>query len=88
MRKLKITLLMVCMLMLSTNFTQAQDQAERKIYRVHEDQVKLSMVSEYEAIVKELVALVQKHKLPDLHWITLVSSDSRYSFVSPIKNMA
>jgi hypothetical protein len=88
MKTLKITLLMVCMLLLSTNFTQAQDQNENKMYRVHEDQVKLTMVSEYEAIVKELVAMIEKHKLPDLHWITLVSSDSKYRFVSPIKNMA
>ena len=46
------------------------------------------MVSEYESIVKELVAMLNKHNLPDLHWITLVSSDSKYRFVSPIKNMA
>ena len=66
MKTLKITVLMVCMLMLSTNFMHAQDQNESKIYRVHEDQVKLTMVSEYESIVKEMVALIEKHKLPDL----------------------
>ena len=88
MKTLKITLLLLSMLLLCPINTQAQDQSERKIYRVHEDQVKLSMVSEYESIVKELVAMLNKHKLPDLHWITLASNDSKYRFVSPIKNMA
>jgi hypothetical protein len=88
MKTLKITLLLLSMLLLCPINGQAQEQNERKIYRVHEDQVKLSMVSEYESIVKELVALLNKHKLPDLHWITLASSDSKYRFISPIKNMA
>lgn len=88
MKTLKITLLFLSLLMLWPMNTQAQDKNEKKIYRVHEDQVKLSMVSEYESIVKELVAMLNKHNLPDLHWITLVSSDSKYRFVSPIKNMA
>ncbi len=70
------------MLLLCPVNGQAQEQNEKKIYRVHEDQVKLSMISEYESILKELVAMVEKHKLPDLHWITLVSSDSKYRFVS------
>ena len=88
MKTLKITLLLLSMLLLCPVNGQAQEQNERKIYRVHEDQVKLSMISEYESVVKELVAMLNKHKLPDLHWITLASSDSKYRFVSPIKNMA
>jgi len=88
MKTLKITLLLLSMLLLCPTITMAQDKSEKKMYRVHEDQVKLSMVSEYESIVKELVAMLNKHKLPDLHWITLASSDSKYRFVSPIKNMA
>jgi len=88
MRTLKITLLLLLMFLLSPANSQAQEQSESKMYRVHEDQVKLSMVSEYESIVKEMIALVKKHNLKDLNWITLVSSDSRYLYVSPLKNMA
>ena len=88
MKTLKITLLLLSMLLLCPMNTKAQDQSEIKMYRVHEDQIKLSMVSEYESIVKELVAMLNKHKLSDLHWITLASSDSKYRYVSPIKNMA
>jgi len=88
MKTFKITLLLLSMLLVCPSITQAQDKKEKKIYRIHEDQVKLSMVSEYESIVKELVAMLNKHKLPDLHWITLASNDSKYRFVSPLKNMA
>lgn len=88
MKALKITLLFLTMLLLYPVNSHAQDLSENKIFRVHEDRVKLSMVSEYEKIVKEMLALVKKNNLKDLNWITLVSSDSRYLYVSPMKNMA
>jgi hypothetical protein len=88
MKTLKITILMLCLLLLSTHYSLAQNTNEKKLYHVHEDQVKLSMVSEYESVVKELISLMKKNDIQNTSWISLVSDDSRYSYVEPIKNMA
>ena len=87
MKALKCTLFIALTMLLFPMQNFAQD-SENLMYRVHEDQVKLSMVSEYEAVVKELIGLMKKHSIPDTHWITLASNDSKYRFVSPIKGMA
>jgi len=84
----KITLLLLSMLLFCPTISQAQDKSQKKSYRVHEDQVKLSMVSEYEKTVKELISLLKKHKVQDVSWITLNSNDSRYSFISSINGMS
>lgn len=66
----------------------AQDDDKNLMFRVHEDRVKMSMVSEYETVVKEIIALMKKHNISDTKWITLSTNDSRYSFVSQINGMA
>jgi Fe-S cluster assembly scaffold protein SufB len=88
MKTLKITMLLVIMLLLTPIISQAQNSDDKRSYRVHEDHVKLSMVSEYEKTVKELISLLKKHNLQDVSWITLNSNDSRYSFVSSINGMS
>ncbi|MCF6222798.1 MAG: hypothetical protein L3J34_03615 [Flavobacteriaceae bacterium] len=80
--------LLILFLILSTNLISAQNDDKNKSFWVHEDVVKLNMASEYETIVKELVALVKKHNLQDVNWIALKTSDARYSYVSSLKNMA
>jgi len=77
------TFFLAIMLMIKPIVTTAQTK-----YRVHEDIVKLSKVSEYEGIVKELIALAKKHNIQDVSWITLNTINSHYSYVQPINSFA
>lgn len=88
MKNLIITVFILSMFLLSPTISQAQEKNQKRSYHVHVDQVKLSMVSEYESIVKELIALMKKNNIQNTNWIALVSDDSRYSYVEPVKNMA
>ena len=83
MKTLKATILILIFVFLAPYSTSAQ-----KMYRIHEDVVKPSHIMEYENIIKELLALVKKHNLQDVKWITAVTNDSRYLFVSPMENYA
>ncbi len=58
------------------------------MYWVHEDQVKPSMLMEYEKITKDLVENCKKYNIQTLGWITTMTDDHRYLFVSPINSMA
>jgi len=87
-KNIKMTVALLIIFMLSPILMFTQEESQKRTYRVHEDQVKLSMVAEYEKTVKEVISLMKKHKLQDEGWITLNTNDSRYSFISPIKNMA
>ncbi|NOY47241.1 MAG: hypothetical protein GXO84_03355 [Chlorobi bacterium] len=83
MKVLKTTIMLAIMLLLTPMISNAQD-----MYYVHEDVVKPSKVMEYEGVLQELLTLVNKHKLEDTRWITLVSNNSHYSYISPLANMA
>lgn len=82
------TLLFALFLIFSANLISAQNNDKNKSFWVHEDVVKFNMVSEYESIITEMVALVKKHNLKDVNWITLKTDDARYSYISALKNMA
>ena len=62
----------------------AQDKT--KMYWIHVDHVKPSMVGEYEAVTKELVKHCTDHNFKGGDWITLSSIDNDYSFIAPIDN--
>ena len=83
MKIFKTATILAIMILLTPMISNAQD-----MYYVHEDVVKPSKVMEYEGILQELLTLAKKHKLQDTRWITLVSNNSHYSYVSPLKNMA
>lgn len=87
MKNLKKTLLVVAILFLTQNIANAQDD-KSQAYSIHEDQVKPSMVSEYEKNIKELIANCEKHNVQSAKWITTSTEDNRYLFVSAIENMA
>ncbi|NKI27189.1 hypothetical protein HCG49_11505 [Arenibacter sp. 6A1] len=76
------------LLFLPLGSVQGQEEEASQAYWVHEDLVKLSMVSEYEKTVKELLNLLKTHEIQSSGWITLNTYDASYSFVSPIKSMA
>jgi len=63
-------------------------QEAPKMYWVHEDRVKPSMMMEYEKSAKALVENCQKHNIQTLGWITTATNDHRYLYVSPISTMA
>jgi hypothetical protein len=83
MKTLKTTIILAIIVLLSPMISIAQD-----MYYVHQDVVKPSKVVEYEGILQEMMALTKKHNLQDTGWITLVSNNSNYSYVSPLANMA
>ena len=66
----------------------AQSPDKNQSYWVHEDRVKLSMISEYEAINKELVDNLKKHNIQDEAWLAANTRDGRYLFLGQLKNMA
>ena len=83
MKILKTTLLLAFILCLTFNLSQAQN----KSYWVHQDNVKPSMVGEYEKITKEFNDACKKYNA-QTSWITATTSDFRYMYVTPIENMA
>jgi uncharacterized protein with GYD domain len=83
MKVLKTTIMLATIVLLAPMISNAQD-----LYYIHEDVVKPSKVMEYEGVLQELLTLVKKHKLEDTRWITLVSNNSHYSYISPLANMA
>ena len=88
MNKLKSALLVIGMTASSLMLLNAQGNDKFQSYGVHEDVVLPSMVGEYEASAKELVANINKHNIKELKWITAVTSDFRYLYIYPIANMA
>lgn len=83
MKNLKTTLLFAFILCLSFNLSQAQN----KMFSVHQDNVKPSMIGEYEKIAKEFNAACEEHNV-QTSWITATTGDLRYMYVSEIENMA
>lgn len=82
MKTIKTAILTLSLLMVAS-ISKAQS-----LYHVHEDQVKLNMVQEYEGVVKELVDNMKKYNIPNVKFIVTNLVDSRYLYVQPIENMA
>jgi len=83
MKTLKNTLILTFLLCLTSNLFQAQNNS----YWIHQDNVKPSMVGEYEKIANEFIAACKKHNA-QTSWLTATTSDFRYMYVTPIENMA
>ena len=82
MKTAKTTLMLVLLLCLTCTISQAQ-----KMFSVHQDNVKPSMVMEYEKIAKEFNAASVEHNA-QAEWFTAVSNDFKYFYISPIENFA
>lgn len=82
MKTIKTTFLLVLALCLTLNLAEAQ-----KLYRIHQDNVKPSMVKEYEKIAKEFNAACVEHNL-QTGWITATTSDLKYMYVTPMEKFA
>lgn len=87
MKTTKINFLIVLLLILPLGLLQGQEESSTQAFWVHEDQVKPSMVQDYEKMAKDLVTNCKEHNIQGLNWITTVTSDFRYLYVTPIKSM-
>ncbi len=88
MKNLKIYSLLICALFLLPNLIQSQEDSKPQAYRIHEDRVKPSMVDKYEKLAVDLIANLKKHQITESSWITSVTENYKYLYVSPIDNMA
>lgn len=66
----------------------AQDKEHLQMFMVHEDRTKPAMAKKHESIDKELIGAMRQNEIGDLSWITLVTEDFRYMYISPIESMA
>ncbi len=87
-KSLKASLIIALALMLLPIVISAQDSNNIQAYAVHEDPVYPSMVAEYEKISKQLVENCKKYNIQETRWITTMTDDYRYLYVTPINNMA
>lgn len=82
MKTIKTTFLLAIILCFSFNLSHAQ-----KRYQIHQDNVKPSMVAEYEKTAKEFNEACKKHN-PQTPWITAMTNNFRYLYISPLENFA
>lgn len=82
MKTIKKALALILFLCFTCNVSQAQ-----KMFRVHQDNVKPSMIMEYEKIAKEFNAASVEHNV-QAEWFTAVSNDFKYFYITPIKKFA
>ena len=87
MRTLKKTIIISIAFMLFGMMGIAQEKTTQA-YWIHEDEVKPSMVAEYEAICKELTDNMKKYNIQEINALVTSTADNRYLWVSPISNMA
>jgi hypothetical protein len=79
--------LITALLVIAPFLCFAQSGSKMKMYTIHEDRVKPSMVGEYESLIKELVSLLKEHSIEDGGFKASVTVDFTYRYVSPINSM-
>lgn len=82
MKTIKNAFLLTLALCLTLNISNAQ-----KMFQVHQDNVKPSMMLEYEKIAKEFHAACVEHNL-QTKWLVTTMDDFSYLYVTPIENFA
>ena len=75
-------------LLLLLSVTGFAQEKNYQAFAIHEDYVKPAMMSEYEAICKEMVDNSKKHNVTKTKWMTLSSSEFVYTYVTPVEKMA
>lgn len=63
-------------------------EKKTQAYWVHQDNVNLVKIQDYEVVAKELTTLLKENNIQDESWLTSSTSDGRYMYVIPINNMA
>jgi len=87
--KTKVLIVLVSFVVCLCGFTTlAQDQEKKaQLYVIWDAVVKPSSVADYEAAIKEEVALYAKYKFP-YNWSTYHTFDNHYYFLIPVENFA
>lgn len=84
MKTIKTTILVAILLLMNPFFLSAQDQ----MFWIHEDVIKPSMMSAYEASCKEFTDNLKKHDIPDIAMSVSNSVEGNYYWITPIDAMA
>jgi len=88
MKTVKFIALFVAIVLLNTNELWAQNGSTTQAFWIHEDQVKPSMLKEYEAVTKDFIKACKKHNLKDADWTTARIDGGTYLTIAPINSMA
>ena len=67
---------------------QEAEESANKLFTVHEDVVKPSMVAEYEKATKAFQEALAKHDMPGLQNVVVQNDQMVYSYLTEIENMA
>ncbi len=67
---------------------EEEDKSPNKMFIIHEDVVKPSMVAEYEKATKGLQEALGKHGMTNLKNVVVQNDEMVYSYVSEVPNMA
>ena len=79
---------MVLAMMLLPYMVTSQDDDNYQAFWIHQDPVRPSQITEYEAAAKKLSEACKKYNLQGADWNTLATTDFNYFYISPIANFA
>ena len=80
-------LLVMTTIILGSSLMQAQEEKMYQMYEVHEDQVKPSMMAQYEKTAKMFADKMREHNISNGAFLTVTTDDFRYMYVSPIDSL-
>ncbi|MCM4161319.1 hypothetical protein FHG64_06585 [Antarcticibacterium flavum] len=75
-------------LLFQTGDLLAQTASANQAFWVHEDNVRPSMVKEYEAVTKDFIDACKKHNIKGANFATATLDDGTFLSISPVTNMA
>lgn len=88
MKTVKFISLLFAIAVLPTDELFAQSTNANQAFWVHEDQVKPSMLKEYETLTKDFITACKEHDLKDADWSTATLEGGTYLSITPVNNMA
>ncbi len=85
-----LCMLVVAGLMLSicSSVVAQEKQSDEQLLIIHEDIVKPSMVAKYEKAIKAVYNKIKEHNLTSLAYLTAMTDDFHYIFISKVDNYA
>ena len=84
--QIKLYLALALAFVISTGFSQ-EEEKRFQMYEVHEDQVKPSMVAQYEKTAKMFADKMREHNISEGAYLVTNTSDLRYMYVNPIDSL-
>jgi hypothetical protein len=81
----KVSSLLLCLFLFSIIWAQ---EGKNQAFWIHEDQVKPSMMAEYEKASKDLVAACKTNQVKNISWSVASMDDGTYLSITPIKDLA